>query len=320
MELETICYHHGDLDGIAAGRVVLDKYPNAKMISINYEGKYKEDDVVGKRVVVVDFSFPDMLALQSLCAELIWCDHHKTVKDLQKKAWNEPSIAGIRSLDYAGCMLTYAFFNDIKLEDIAHKIQNLDIPYVIRAVSTYDMWQHKPFDDVDAFCATAFVKLTSPSSTDFERLISGNTQLSYEYIATGEVLLQAALNRIKKIAHRESPVMLKPQNGRITLLIVNATTDISMLGSYINREVGCDIAVIFEVLGELSREGEPYRPESCRVSLRSQTCNVGVVAQALGGGGHPGAAAYTSFETPTHMKNTLQSTIYRLGESLRIKR
>ena len=85
MELETTCYYHGDLDGITAGHVVLRQYPDAKMIRANYGDQWKSEDVSGKRVVIVDFSFPDMSEINDECTELIWCDHHKTAKSTHKK-------------------------------------------------------------------------------------------------------------------------------------------------------------------------------------------------------------------------------------------
>lgn len=318
MELENTCYYHGDLDGITAARVVLQQYSDAKMIRVNYGDKWKDEDVVGKRVIIVDFSFPDMMDIHDKCAELVWCDHHKTAKSEQKKLWGDDNVAGLRSLDYAGCMLTYAFFNNIKLADIVYKIQNFDIPYVVRAVATYDMWHHKAFDDVDAFCAAAFVKLTSPDAADFERLFNNNKAIENEYIATGEVLLQAALNRIRHVAGREEILVLKPYSGDISVMFVNSTSDISALGSYINKELDCDIAIIFEIIGEKRKDVE-YRPESCRVSLRSRTCNVEIVARELAGGGHPGAAGFSTAETPSKMRDTLQGIIYRIGHQIKVK-
>ena len=297
--MDTICFHHNDLDGIVSGAVVRKFYPDAKMIPINYS-ESRNEDLTGKRVIIVDFSFEDIDLVKEQCAELIWCDHHKTAKNDNKKAWNDPEIKGYRSLDYAGCMLTYAFFNNIPLADIGDMAKDPKTPAVVRHVSMYDMWQFAEGDEVDAFCATAFVQLHSPDSLDFQPLLENSFNLQMQYIRTGEILVQAAIDRVKHVARREEAKVSKTPSGNITFLIVNSTSDISRLGSYINKELGYDIAAMFEIVNN-----------RCRVSLRSLTRNVEVIAYELGGGGHVGAAGYTTDKDSREMYDDLVAMIYR---------
>lgn len=302
--MKTVCYYHNDLDGITSGASVLIAYPDAKMIPINYGDTWYAAEVADNRVFVVDFSFPEMLKLQAACAELIWCDHHKTVYDTQKKAWNNPKIGGYRSLDYAGCMLTYAFLNDIKLEDLENPDIRNALPAVVRYISTYDLWKHTPGDEVDAFCATAFVKLTAPDSEDFCCFFEGSDGRELDYIEmyaeTGYVLIESAMNRVKHLANREEPVDIKTPIGKIKLLFVNATSDVSRLGDYINSVLGCDIAAIYEIIGE-----------NCKVSLRSKTCNIDQIAVIFGGGGHPHAAGFVTDDAPSKCCDNLSAVIYK---------
>lgn len=298
--MDTICFHHNDLDGIVSGAVVRKAYPDAKMISINYTDALTED-LSGKRVIVVDFSFKNMDAIKEQCAELIWCDHHKTAKNENKKAWNDTEIKGYRSLDYAGCVLTYAFFNTIPLVDDV--VKDLKIPAVIRHVGAYDMWQFTEGDEVDAFCATAFVQLHTPDSSDFIQLLDDSSSLEMQYVRTGEILVQAAMGRVKHAVKHVEPKVAKTPSGNITFLIVNSTSDISRLGSYVNKTLGYDIAAMFEIVNN-----------QCRVSLRSITRNVEVIAHELGGGGHVGAAGYATEKNSKSMYDELTATIYRMHE------
>jgi oligoribonuclease NrnB/cAMP/cGMP phosphodiesterase (DHH superfamily) len=298
--MDTICFHHNDLDGIVAAAIVRQYYPDAKMIPINYSDSLTED-VEGKRIIVVDFSFKNMEELKEKCAELIWCDHHKTARDDNRKVWNDTDVKGCRSLEYAGCALTYAYFNNISITDLKAAMEDAKTPAVIRYAGTYDMWKFTEGDATDAFCATAFVKLHKPDAPDFEQLMANSYDMEAHYIRTGEILVQAAIDRVKKVAHREEIKVSKTPSGNITFLIVNSTSDLSRLGSYINKELGCDIAVMFEVINN-----------HCRVSLRSLTRNVEVIAHELSGGGHVGAAGYTTAQNSREMYDELVATIYMM--------
>jgi acetoin utilization deacetylase AcuC-like enzyme len=147
------------------------------------------------------------------------------------------------------------------------------------------MWEHKAGDDTDAFCATAFVELTSPHSSEFEHFFTNKTRdWESHYISIGKILIKAAMNRIESIASSEKPKYIKPGSGAgsISFLFVNATSDVSRLGAYINDELGIDVAAIYKIVGD-----------ECRVSLRSKTCNVEAIARQFKGGGHRGAAGFS---------------------------
>ena len=80
---KIICYYHTDHDGHASGMIIKTKYPNAKMIEIDYDEIVANGfsfDSIDKNTTVfmVDFSlqpFKLMVELNEKC-NLIWIDHH----------------------------------------------------------------------------------------------------------------------------------------------------------------------------------------------------------------------------------------------------
>jgi oligoribonuclease NrnB/cAMP/cGMP phosphodiesterase (DHH superfamily) len=312
MDSDVTVYYHKDNDGVLSGHLIYSKYPEAKFIPVQYGDKWEEADVKDKKVFVVDFSFPDMIAIRDLCAALVWCDHHSTAKKIQTEAWDDSTIAGLRSLDFAGCMLTYAYINNIPLENIDVMVKNYTIPYVVSAIAKYDTWKHKRGDDADAFNAAFTVKIRSHTSDDLPKFFDlGRAHIENTYIAIGETLLEAAMARVKGVVAHETPVIVKDGDKAITILVVNSTSDKDLAGSYINADLCYDIAAIYRYEHETRKDGKVEKPDRCIVSLRSLTCNVAVIAEKLQGGGHPGAASFVISQSPAQMKETLQGTIFR---------
>jgi oligoribonuclease NrnB/cAMP/cGMP phosphodiesterase (DHH superfamily) len=315
-EIDTICYHHNDPDGIFAGAVVKLKYPEATMVSVNYGMSWKPEDVKGKRVFVVDFSFPNMRRLFESCAELIWCDHHKTAMDENIELWNDTRVKGLRSMSYAGCVLTYAYLNNIAeiAIDIGHS--DLRMPLAIQYVGIYDMWQHKQGDVIDAFVAAAYMKIKDPSDKVFNiflRELGDERAAINEYISIGTTLIDSAMNQVRKIASREELTLIKlPNKNNITMFMVNSTSEASRLGSYINDELQCDIAIMYEIVKDKKNSELTEKHKNVtRVSLRSKTVNVSVLALMFGGGGHRGAAGFETELQPSELRDEIQAKIYR---------
>lgn len=299
--MDVYCFYHGDLDGITSAVEVLHHYPEAKCIAVDYGNTYTKYDLSNALVIVVDFSFWDMITLQHSCKELIWIDHHKTAYDMQRRAWKSPDIAGYRSLNFAGCMLTYTYFQKIPLDDIQLSIYNTSIPLAIQYINSYDLWQFEQGDDIDAFCATAYLEWMKPTNIQYDVFFDKTNNGVMDYIEKGKILIKAANRRITYLANRnKTQQIMTMQNNKVQLLFVNATCDISRLGSYINTELNCDIAAIYEIVGD-----------NIRVHLRARTYNVEPIAKLLGGGGHPGAASYSTTDSVEAARDKLCAAIFR---------
>lgn len=124
-----IVYHHDDLDGITAAAIIHHSIGDGVFKAVNYGDTWTLDEVQNEVVFVVDFSFLNMVALRDACKQLVWIDHHKTAMEMQQAAWCDSTINGLRSLDFAGCELTWMYLHPNEL-----------MPDIVRYVGDIDMW------------------------------------------------------------------------------------------------------------------------------------------------------------------------------------
>ncbi len=279
--MKTICYHHNDADGRLSAMIVKLKYEDVEFIEVNYgeNDTWKRDDVKGKRIIVVDFSFgEDMAVLKELCEELIWIDHHKTAMEKNPSMWNSKSLYGIRNIEQSACWLSWKyFFGDNTIKDVM-------FPQSVIYVNDYDMWRFaqpntKPFNE------TFNLKVGKDSVNDLElcRKVLMTDDLSREYVIIGKVLVEAKNKRVKKTFEDGWKfIRWSPSNKTLIVRVMNTNNDISDVGSFACNEKGYDVAVIWSV-----------RKTEVVVSLRSKEVDVSEIAKLNGGGGHKLASGFT---------------------------
>ena len=130
-----ICFFHkSDNDGLASGGIIKYKYPDCKMIGIDYGDVFDWNSIPnGEKVFFVDFCpqpFNIILKLMKRCKINI-IDHHKTTfEEFEKNKHlinNNLSLFG--NMDQAGCELTwkYCFPDD-------------DIPEIVKLLGRYDVF------------------------------------------------------------------------------------------------------------------------------------------------------------------------------------
>ena len=130
--MTTHCfYHSADFDGICAAAIVHMFEPTAKFIPINYGQPLLLDKLgQGDTVYVVDFSFPQaVMAALDAKVNLIWIDHHKSALESAEAAEFNPP--GLRSVEKAGCELTWIYFNG----------DQAPMPAAVSLLGRYDTWQ-----------------------------------------------------------------------------------------------------------------------------------------------------------------------------------
>lgn len=130
-----IIYHHNDADGRCAGAVAwhvhAKKNEECKFVECDYKDKFAFLEVEqDEEVIIVDFSFKPkvMDILLAKTKNVIWIDHHKSAMEFDYGI----ELKGIRSNDYAACMLAWMYFTD---DD---NPQN--VPWAVKYVSDYDNW------------------------------------------------------------------------------------------------------------------------------------------------------------------------------------
>lgn len=169
---------HNDLDGYAAGYVVLQHFgkENCDVVHLNYDKEpVIENWQMGDKIFITDYSLSNeqYKMIMQLVGEdnLIWCDHHISAINRYNEDKNL-CIDGIRSTKYCGAVLTWCYFNDIDTEEI-NDILSYDelierVPLWLRLVDAWDTW-----------------KLDSPYRRNAEFLNTGvQSRLSMDLMAT----------------------------------------------------------------------------------------------------------------------------------------
>lgn len=142
---------HNDLDGYAAGYVVLEHFgkENCDVVHLNYDKEpVIENFKMGDKVFITDYSLTNeqYKMIMKLVGEdnLIWCDHHITAIN----RYNEDEnlyVDGIRSTKYCGAVLTWCYFHDIDTEEINDILtyeQFIEkVPLWLRLVDAWDTWK-----------------------------------------------------------------------------------------------------------------------------------------------------------------------------------
>lgn len=145
------CFYHNDMDGRCAGSIVAyyeNNYSKEDFFEVDYVmdlSPIVEKIKNGERVYFVDYSFNENTSrilhhLIKKDCDVIWIDHHMSSLELEKNHnWN---IKGIRQDKISGAALTYIYFNNCDFENV---------PYYIKLVSDYDCWIYKFDTDTTYF-------------------------------------------------------------------------------------------------------------------------------------------------------------------------
>lgn len=148
-------FYHSDMDGKCAAHVVLlfEKcvVDDQTCQAINY-GKEFPFDIIGKdeRVYIVDYSIEpeDMYKLRAITTDVIWIDHHKSA--IEKYEGFSVAIEGLRSIDKAGCELTWQYFS------------RNEVPEYVKLIGDRDTWTWKYGDRTKFFYAGLEATDTKP--------------------------------------------------------------------------------------------------------------------------------------------------------------
>ncbi len=174
-------FYHDDMDGKASAHVVLlfEKriVDENTCQAINYGIDFPLD-IIGsdERVYIVDYSIEpeDMHKLRAITTDVIWIDHH--VSAIKKYEGFSIAIEGLRSVDKAGCELTWEYFS------------KHEAPEYIRLIGDRDTWTWKYGDRTKFFNAGMEAFDTNPQSPVWDSLQKDN-YLDF-VIVNGKVIQQ----------------------------------------------------------------------------------------------------------------------------------
>lgn len=224
-----------------------------------------------KMVFFLDFSYdlPIMQKIEAVSDSLVVIDHHKSVIDQAKDhpAFSESSI------DHSGCVLAWYYFHDPN--------RLTPLPLLFAHIEDNDLWRNQ-LTDTRAFIQR--LRLEPYQFEHWEKLLAtlqNDQQKNYQYfVEQGRLLQRQIIKQCESLVHQAFWVTLAGVRG----LAVNANRAYaSELGQMLAEQSGT-FAAIFVVLPEGLID----------VSLRSNKsgCDVSLIAQAYGGGGHVRAAGF----------------------------
>jgi oligoribonuclease NrnB/cAMP/cGMP phosphodiesterase (DHH superfamily) len=133
MSNDIVClYHKNCADGFGAAYAVWCVYQD-KVDYIPVQYGDEPPDVVGKEVLIVDFSFKRdvLLSMADTARSVTIIDHHKTAQEDLEGIFDLPKINGIFDMTRSGAVLTWEYFH-------SHLV-----PLLLKYVQDRDLWKWK---------------------------------------------------------------------------------------------------------------------------------------------------------------------------------
>lgn len=268
-------FHHNDIDGHASAALVRLAHTGKEFSFVECDYSFslipfiqeiQQDDMV----YVVDYSFKEntlheLKALMHATDNLVWIDHHVCSVQLVEQHLELVSVKGVLDMRYSAAALVYTWF---------HK-GAARIPYWIQLVSDYDTWA-KQLVDTDAF---NYGMLASDWSVESDLWESLTDDVTMNIVRKGESVLEYIKQRSK--SHLKSYGFVTEFAG-YKCLAVNSRYESSMIFDSVRNQY--PVCVMFEFTGRC-----------WKYSLYTNgRLDASQIASIYGGGGHAGAAGFTT--------------------------
>jgi oligoribonuclease NrnB/cAMP/cGMP phosphodiesterase (DHH superfamily) len=289
-----VFYHSADLDGWSSGAIVLQKYPDAKAIPINYpildqaEKLNRLLQVVedGDLVYVVDFSFsPETFRfIKEKAKQLIWIDHH--ISAIGKCEEDNFTTDGLLSDQYAACELTWLYimhnFREIDNYSLAY-YNALPLPYSVRLLGRFDLWKHDYDENIVPFQLGLKTLVSMATDPQWKDIFSSNNNLEKQIIERGNIINQFLEKTEYQVA--KSYAFEAEIEGHTVVALNMRSGGSSIFKNIFNPEKHA-FCVSFLYLPAQKWVVAMYGENNTAVDLSK-------IAEKYGGGGHKNAAAFT---------------------------
>lgn len=302
----TVYYHANCLDGFTAAWVFHTYLrnelrwdadfieQNCKFIPMRYGQKIIADDVEGRNVVILDFSFERdvMRLIMGLCASLVVLDHHKTAKENLEGLEAEffaGHVSDIEEYDLAITRYAKNRFNIIfDMEKSGARLAwdyfigkdgFFPPPKLVQYVEDWDLWK-KELAEVDSI--NAYLKIQDKTFYLWDAVASvlDDRESFWEAVDLGDMLLkqdQWQREQLKKNLHKIEII------GHVGIAVNAPYFHASTLGNEICKENSVDFAAIYQFLPN----------GKVKFSLRSiGDFDVSFICKHFQGGGHKNAAGF----------------------------
>ncbi len=268
--MDLIIYHNNCSDGFCAAIIAQKKYPEAILMPRDHGTEPPYDEVTGKNVLVVDFSWRTREQNEKLAslAKSFWIlDHHKTAQ-----ATLEGLGFATFDMNRSGAGLSWDYLFGIS-QPAVPGVRIFERPWYVNYVEDRDLWRHRLLasEQVNAYIGTL------PFTPEAWAVLDVMTIQEAASLGSG------ALAHIRHYVREGVKQAQKCTLVNYPALIVNAL--------YMN---------ISELAGALAEQcnsiGIGYFERgdgNLQFSLRSRSdIDVSSIAQSHGGGGHKNAAGF----------------------------
>lgn len=137
-------YHSRDLDGLCSGAIIKHYYPQADMVGYDYNESTLDIINISSEydlIIIADVSLPmvDMAIVHHYCKNLLFIDHHKSVKEDFDKFYEKTAVPEGFTYIYeegtAACELCWNYFFPMK-----------KMPLAVSLLGAYDVWRESTPD------------------------------------------------------------------------------------------------------------------------------------------------------------------------------
>lgn len=269
MSNNKICiFHSSCADGFGAALAVYHSKEwgtNTEFVAAHYGDK--PPNVVGKDVIIVDFSYPreTLLAMNEQANSLLVIDHHKTAQE-----HCEGLEFCLFDMSHSGAWLAWN-----------HLIG--DIPDLVLYIEDRDLWKWELQGSKEYSAALQSYPMDFKVWTELAFNDLSDVQLINEGVAIMRYQRQQVARAVERWIENPQFITLTLESGEtISAPTLNTTTLISEIGNELSKGYPCSATYFIRSDGK-----KVY-------SLRSQEdgLDVSKVAKHYGGGGHNNAAGF----------------------------
>lgn len=276
MKPDVVIYHDPCLDGIVAAWAIWRRWPDVELVPANYG--QAPPDVTGKRVLIVDFSYKrDVLVDMSFTAAgIVVLDHHKTANEdlapfIGLGAPFEVPLTALFDMERSGARLAWDYADESGDEP----------PRLVQHVEDRDLWRFAlPHTrEITAYLFSLPFTVEAMGRADMRMELPGGLE---DVIGCGRAILQQ---------HDKDVVEIIATSAR-TIEINGVTMECANAPKRFSSDVAGALAERHTLgIGASYFDGPTHRHWSLR-SRKGSTIECNRIAEAFGGGGHPGAAGF----------------------------
>jgi len=265
-------YYHDDyLRALQEGR----EQESIECIGVNYNIPFPFNKITPQEaVIIVDYSLQkdgEFDALFRLTDNIIWIDHHKSA--LERFAYLEDKLVGLRSVEKAGCELAWDYF-----------YPDRKTPRVVELLGDYDTWKFKYGDDSKYLQLGIRLHNTKPSSENW--LVWLGDSFNPDNMVKDGKLVDTFRNNYNKSLMAGLGFYTEFEGHRG--IACNQGSTSSQLFDSINENT-------YDLMLPFSFDGNQWT-----VSIYSKRPDIDCseIAKKYGGGGHKGAAGFQCASLP----------------------